>query len=1098
MATAGHGRLLASIFGSAGSLSSTFVTEDVTRHLRLVSIDIADVVTILSRRIDDLIHRPASSSFSANGRFVESTTSHPLEPHCSVIPGKLVALFIRDGLLLALAEITVALMGFTFVPLALSDPPTRRQLLLDQLRPDCCLDEGVVQEALDEALLARHGSQDPERSISSPSSLFVPSRVVHDSDPLWVIFTSGSTGVPKAVVATWSNLIAYIDTFVATSSSAASVSNPSQDEEYAGRRGCGLGVTSRSRQLLLSSATFDPSIGDIFSSAILQSTLVTASRDAIESSLGHVIALAAPTHIVTTPALWATLAANDAALFFKPSVEDVVAAPVKVFLGGEKTPGPMRKQWLSACHPCVELYNIFGVTEATIYQSACRMHDDDEFGNSDAIIPIPNATEMFVDISDEQDGSSKPCSEMLLGSVQDRTSSIAQDCVGELILHGPQVCCGYYDDLIAAVAAGTDTPVVGFVIKSAQTPAGRFAPDSSSPNMRWYRTGDVVTHRRDDERNNSGGRLNEGHHDQRKEICGLSLVHVRVGGCGVRLVGRRDFQVKVNGIRLSLEGVEAALQDHLGTVLGFTRAVCTQWVEVGSGRTELLCWIDDAINQSGSADDHPSADNVRYRGSLLSHVLRRLSMIYLPHHSCPLYFFTPLDVPVEFTGTGKLNRTSISNSMKHLRHRFLVEDVDSPFGVDHDEDHELDAAASCRRDAKQAAVSSVMRSSLLKACSEEFGVPVRLSTHFFRAGGDSLTALKVMRKVFLQWSSSHASGSGTRQQMDNYGGMPEPFLPKYFAQYPVLVDLARFLEERSCASAQQTRGNEADAATTSIESGEDVAPQMSEVDEDQEVKGEEGEGSGSEESPTRQAISTDDVMLLMECVGRGEVQLARALLALNLAPVDGLSTRKSPKLTPLHCAVVNNSLASVRLLVEEFGAKLTIFDMEGVSPGHAAARISATMLKYFISRGYPPTSRDHRCQTLLHVAARHGAVDCVEYILYDLKCLAIDVRDCWQRTAVHWAILHRHADVLVAMSSFLASPACSDGLRHGQQKHQRREVGTSEGYLPARQFGTKSRLERLAAKRTHLVYETPLELCTRLYGKDDPLYALCLPFAHML
>jgi ankyrin repeat protein len=230
----------------------------------------------------------------------------------------------------------------------------------------------------------------------------------------------------------------------------------------------------------------------------------------------------------------------------------------------------------------------------------------------------------------------------------------------------------------------------------------------------------------------------------------------------------------------------------------------------------------------------------------------------------------------------------------------------------------------------------------------------------------------------------------------------------------------------------------------------------------------------------------------MECVAAGDVFLARALLKLQVSQVNGVSARSSPKLSPLHCAVVNNQMECVRLLVEEFGAKLTIFDMEGVSPGHAAARIpGCVMLKYFLENGYPPTSRDHRGQTLLHVAARYGNSECVDFILFRLNCIAFDVRDCWQRTAVHWAIVNNHRNVLTVMQRYLEDvqqgrppPSCAPG--------------SANRVLPARQIGRKERFVRLAAKRSHLIYETPMELCRRLYPANDPIFSICESFTHML
>lgn len=298
---------------------------------------------------------------------------------------------------------------------------------MELLRPDFVLLEWEVTAILEAYVKQQQTTTDQPQfsNVQSESSSADDGGVNYsDDDPCWVIFTSGSTGTPKAVVATCSNLLSYVDHFVA----AAAVAVPPEDDIRIGV------VTGASRILLLSNAVFDPSIGDIFSAAFLQCGLITASRDAIESRLSWVLQQSNATHVVSTPALWATMQGHDIDVVAKAIEERSQNGcdRLRVFLGGERTPPAMKKQWAHI----VTLFNIYGVTEATIYQTLCRIFPGHLEETSGTVCGRSPSTALRLRPLDAPiDGSTLSCSN-----------------VGELMLGGPQVCKGYFNELAEAGA----------------------------------------------------------------------------------------------------------------------------------------------------------------------------------------------------------------------------------------------------------------------------------------------------------------------------------------------------------------------------------------------------------------------------------------------------------------------------------------------------------------------------------------------------------------------------------------------------------------------------------------------------------------------
>ena len=164
------------------------------------------------------------------------------------------------------------------------------------------------------------------------------------SDASHIIYTSGSTGEPKGVVCEHGALAHYADAKLRVHA-----------------------IDRESRVLLVSAATWDPSVGDAFSTLACGGALVTAPRARLVQELHDVLSEGGVTHVCSTPALWGLL----------PAVAGWSSLPALrvVALGGEQLPAALVRQWLPPdSQQQLRLLNTYGVTEATVYQTVgeCR------------------------------------------------------------------------------------------------------------------------------------------------------------------------------------------------------------------------------------------------------------------------------------------------------------------------------------------------------------------------------------------------------------------------------------------------------------------------------------------------------------------------------------------------------------------------------------------------------------------------------------------------------------------------------------------------------------------------------------------------------
>eukprot|EP01065_Artemidia_motanka_P008915 TRINITY_DN14528_c0_g1_i1.p1 TRINITY_DN14528_c0_g1~~TRINITY_DN14528_c0_g1_i1.p1 ORF type:complete len:540 (+),score=178.33 TRINITY_DN14528_c0_g1_i1:897-2516(+) len=374
---------------------------------------------------------------------------------------------------------------------------------------------------------------------------------------------------------------------------------------------------------------------------------------------------------------------------------------------------------------------------------------------------------------------------------------------------------------------------------------------------------------------------------------------VSVGEGRLRLVGRTDSQVKVRGRRMELADVEAALE---GAVGGGTRVACGVW------RGVVGAWVE--VREK---EEHP----------LWGEVVTFVAGKVLPAWMVPSAAAAATSLP-QLT-SGKLDRKTIKE-----------------WG--------LPAAADTA-----APPEGVWERLVEQAWVAELGPAAGgdSSAHFLRLGGESLTALRVCKRV-------HDAAAVAGVQYDDLGVGMGALGPAELLARPVLRDYAAFLG----------RSFEAPDGADGRSGGQQPALLVRAAGEglEQAVRWlcASGEAAGADALRAAAAGGHDaSVAALLACGAAASAAVGRGAVA-------------------LHCAAGGGSAPCTRTLLAAAPA--------------AAAR------------------RDDDGQTPLHWAARGGAPSSVIAALLDGRGRqTLDAADRWGRTPLFWAALNGHRSCVVSL-----------------------------------------------------------------------------------
>lgn len=401
--------------------------------------------------------------------------------------------------------------GHGYVPLNRTFPPQRTRAMIERSGLTSIVADAASAEQLPEVLAglerrvtvllpetaevgALADSVRPHRVLGSQQlrdgSTFEPATPSADAIA-YLLFTSGSTGTPKGVVVAQRNVRHFVDVMV---------------ERY------GVRETDRFSQTF--DLTFDLSAFDMF---------VAWERGACVCCVPQG-ELLNPGKFVQRERLTIWFSVPSLALFMKrlgALKPDRYPTLRWALFCGEPLPVSIAEAWGEAA-PNAEVENLYGPTELTIactlYRwEAARSREESHAG----VVPI---------------GAPYPGMQAIV--VDENLEEVEPGAEGELLLAGPQVTLGYWQDPERTAAA--------FVV-----PPGR--------SETHYRTGDLV----------------------RRPAADEPLTYV----------GRIDNQVKVNGHRVELGEIEHALREASGV----DAVVAIGWPRTEAGAAGVVAFVGGRI-----------------------------------------------------------------------------------------------------------------------------------------------------------------------------------------------------------------------------------------------------------------------------------------------------------------------------------------------------------------------------------------------------------------------------------------------------------------------------------------------------------------------
>lgn len=250
-----------------------------------------------------------------------------------VIPGALVALYMKKSVRLFAAMLGILKAGGGYVPIDPSFPIGRVEGIIEDAQVQFVISDGDLGKTLQPHVSAQMMFPDDELFLQPQSSPPLDPIIIDPNDICYVIYTSGTTGRPKGVIIEHRNAVNFVK---------------SLDSVY------GLGVGDRVYQGF--SIAFDASVEEIWGAFSLGGTLIVPSEEIARSALdaAEFINSHSISFFSTVPSFLAMIKAD------LPTVRLLV-------IGGEVCAPELVNRWAKLGR---RLLNTYGPTETTVVATA--------------------------------------------------------------------------------------------------------------------------------------------------------------------------------------------------------------------------------------------------------------------------------------------------------------------------------------------------------------------------------------------------------------------------------------------------------------------------------------------------------------------------------------------------------------------------------------------------------------------------------------------------------------------------------------------------------------------------------------------------------
>jgi len=413
-----------------------------------------------------------------------------------VLPGNVVGIY-NNKTKYGFASMLAALkLGAAYVNLDFNNPAERLEKIILRAVPKIIItDKGINADVLYFGIESLDYNKNSIAEETEKQDTGTPAGMdnVTSSAPAYIMFTSGSTGFPKGAVMTHQNLLNFIG--------------------WGKQR---FSITEADLFTNVNPVYFDNSVFDFYCSLFNSASLLAFSYETmkIPSEVVKTVNCYKATSWFSVPSMLIYL------LTTKSLSEGDFPLVRNIIFGGEGFPKPNMKKLYNLFGNRITLVNVYGPTECTCICSAYNISESD-FDDMLSLAPLGRLAPNFGYSIEKTEGSD----------------------AGELLLTGPQVGRGYYNDPERTTSS---------FIKN---------PEIKNYTDFVYKTGDLVS---EDEN---------------------GILYFR---------GRKDNQIKHMGYRIELEEIESAVN----TIAGVNEsAVIYKKSEVYGGQIYCFITTGNGLNQ---------------------------------------------------------------------------------------------------------------------------------------------------------------------------------------------------------------------------------------------------------------------------------------------------------------------------------------------------------------------------------------------------------------------------------------------------------------------------------------------------------------------